>query len=66
MLCQLQSNGVITTTVNVLRHMVAAYLREHADTYRPFVVSSVVAPDSPYYQDPDAIDATISLIPDSY
>ena len=65
-LYQLNSNGVNISTVQTLRHMVATYLNEHADTYMPFVVTPV-ASDSPYNHDtaaPDAIDAYISSIPD--
>ena len=66
MLYQLELNGIVTTTVDNLRQMVVAYLREHSDTYMPFVASPV-ASDSPYNSDtaaPDAIDAYIASMPD--
>lgn len=59
-LYQLQSNGVI------IENLMATYLKEHADTYSPFVVSPA-ATGSPYNHDttvPGAIDAYISSIPD--
>ena len=40
-LYQLESNGVISTTVENLRQMVATYLEEHANLYMPFVVSPI-------------------------
>ena len=61
-LYQLESNGVISTTVENLRQMVASYLEEHANLYMPFVVSPI-ASDNPYNNDtetPDAMDALIS------
>ena len=40
---QLESNGVVTTTVENLRQMVATYLEENADIYMPFVVSPIAS-----------------------
>ena len=65
---QLDSNGVITTTVENLRQMVANYLEEHADSYMPFVISPI-ASDNLYNHDtsnPVAMDDFISSIPDQY
>ena len=67
-LYQLDSNGVITTTVENLRQMVANYLEEHADSYMPFVISPI-ASDNLYNHDTStsvAIDDFISSIPDQY
>ena len=61
-LYQLESKGVISTTVENLRQVVALYLEEHANIYMPFVVSPI-ASDNPYNNDtetPDAMDAFIS------
>ena len=61
-LYQLESKGVISTTVENLRQVVASYLEEHANLYMPFVVSPI-ASDNPYNNDtetPDAMDAFIS------
>ena len=65
-LYQLKLNGVISTTVENLRQMVASYLEEHANLYMPFVVSPI-ASDNPYNNDtetPDAMDALISSMSD--
>ena len=65
-LYQLESKGVISTTVENLRQMVASYLEEHANLYMPIVVSPI-ASDNPYNNDtetPDAMDAFISSMSD--
>ena len=49
-LYQLESNVVVTTTVENLRQMVANYLEEHADIYMPIVISPI-ASDNLYNHD---------------
>ena len=40
-LYKLQANGIVTTTAQNLREMVATHLSQHAETYMPFVCSAV-------------------------
>ena len=60
-LYQLESKGIISTTVENLRQMVASYLEEHANLYMPFVVSPI-ASDNPYNNDTETLDAMDAFI----
>ena len=65
-LYQLESNGIITTTVENLRQTVANTLEEHADIYMPFVISPIASDHLYDTSTPDAIDDFISLITVQY
>ena len=60
-LYQLQANGLLTTTAQNLREMVAVYLSQHAETYMPFVCSPVQS-GAAYNHDTEAPDSTDEYI----